>query len=299
MDRNEGRIKLTIPTIDLLECRKFKGGYHEDGIYDTDNYYPEDDYAVDGGEIDPAICISGDDGYEPETEESWYPEDYEDQRDDDYENDRETYFGDSGLTPDSNGTGVQENNITYIGISEENIGHINYVVSLMPQIFSTLNVTVKTSMDIEGGGQFLPGEITLKDRGDGTIDVGAIKEELIHQLQYNVLQSMGQDMMSTARSNLEYQAKMLEDLIERLEDMPTSSFIDENVLGDFWDKCIIEEDFGLSLNYDYFIAHAADFFTEYMNMAPEEYKGDIDENFNWNWDKYLEILGYKIKSESE
>ncbi|MCM1176181.1 MAG: hypothetical protein NC308_04295 [Clostridium sp.] len=30
-----------------------------------------------------------------------------------------------------------------------------------------------------------------------------------------------------------------------------------------------------------------------MDVAPEEYRGDVDEDFQWNWDVYLEILGYK------
>lgn len=66
MDRTDGRIRLALPTIDLLECKKFKGGYYEESIYDTDNYYPEEgDSAIYGGEIDPAIVYgdSTDDNY--------------------------------------------------------------------------------------------------------------------------------------------------------------------------------------------------------------------------------------------
>ena len=58
MDRQEVKIRLAIPTIDLLECRKFKGGYHEDSNYDTDNYSPEDEnYGIDGGKIDQSIIV--------------------------------------------------------------------------------------------------------------------------------------------------------------------------------------------------------------------------------------------------
>ena len=53
MKNDKERIRLAIPTIDLLECRKFKGGYYElwGGVLDSsycyadgpDDYYPDAD----------------------------------------------------------------------------------------------------------------------------------------------------------------------------------------------------------------------------------------------------------------
>ena len=66
------KIKLTVPTIDLLECKKIKGGYS---------------YA-DGGELNPGICIDYiDDGdEEPDIDNNWFNNDNNKDPDDNYDN---------------------------------------------------------------------------------------------------------------------------------------------------------------------------------------------------------------------
>ena len=93
MKNDKERIRLAIPTIDLLECRKFKGGYHDESLYDTNNYYQEEEnYEIDGGEIDPAILFGDyeDDNYDRE-EDSDRDDNWDDNQNeyDRYENDRE------------------------------------------------------------------------------------------------------------------------------------------------------------------------------------------------------------------
>ena len=206
MDRKEGKIRLAIPTIDLLECRKFKGGYYEDSNNDTDNYCPEyEDYEIDGGKIDQSIIVedSGngydrEDGFERDDNWNDNQDDYDQYEDYRAEND-DTDGILSGNDDTDKGKVVVDDSVP-----KEIQDQIDSLLSRLPAVISNQNVKIISNPELldlilsekgeKASGTFLHAGYVLPDGtvvkedtvllGNGA-DISTVQEELVHCWQMN------------------------------------------------------------------------------------------------------------------
>ena len=279
------KIELSIPTIDLSLLKKLKGGY---------TFY--------GGELDPAYCYADgpSDNYPDAADDGWRPEfDFADPSDfQDYDfskDDEDSAHEGNNKTGDS--TDIHScANINIVNFTQEQTQAIINAINNLPNLYQNLTVTITPSNQTEGSGQFTPGYISITIDSNGIPNVSALHEELNHFLQY---QRYGDEMLTHSHSAYEYQAKMLEDLVQYSSGMLVDDFLsfldgsDNNSL-EFWLNCFGEENF----NKSYFIDHAADFYDEFVNYYnsidnPGDYGSQYDPDFDWDWEYWLNLFDIK------
>ena len=204
MDRQEVKIRLAIPTIDLLECRKFKGGYYEDSNNDTDNYCPEyEDYEIDGGKIDQSIIVedSGngydrEDGFERDDNWNDNQDDYDQYEDYRAENDDTDGIlsgnddTDKGkvVVDDSVPKEIQDQMDSLLNSLPSAISNQDVRIISNPELLDTL--AAKWGVEAKGAflreGYVLPDGTVLKEDtvllGNGA-DISTVQQELIHGWQ--------------------------------------------------------------------------------------------------------------------
>ena len=317
MDRNEGRIRLAIPTIDLLECRKFKGGYHEDGIYDTDNYYPEDDYTVEGGEIDPAVVVGNLDNENYDREDDF-------ERDDNWDDDQSDYeqyedYREEG--DDTSGNG-EDNNIgkgTVVvddSVPKDIKDQIDSLLNSLPAAIANQDVKIISdpklldSISSEKGekasGAFLHEGYVLPDGtklsqdtillGNGA-DISTVQEELVHCWQMNNCFEEGATT-NNSMSAMEFQASVVEaiNILESYDgiiELPTG--ISEDFAAFYYLLTSTENndieggDEESELDIEGKMNEFYSYWIEFYNNLSEDhpYAQGNDEHYDWNWDDIL------------
>ena len=297
MDRTDGRIRLALPTIDLLECKKFKGGYHEESIYDTDNYYPEEgDSAIYGGEIDPAIV------YGDSTDDNYCREDdfdRDDNRDDNqneydrYENDREDDIEDRDN---------HNNDITTDTILSPMLVSLILKDKSINYLFDQNYIDQKSSGNIAYGmiifsGNLLPnGTVAQVDTivlGDNAT-VGTLLEEIFHCWQGNNLYD-GTGSPSEATSAMEFMHKTFGAIYDFLDgDVTWGDASDEAALPQEWLLHIMEcynwNSENPQFDWNNFIqGWNVDYFDQWLNMYDEHpYGRGNDDHWKWDWQEAKE-----------
>ena len=214
------KIELTIPTIDLSLAKRIKGGYSP-SVYDIEPSYCYGSYDTD------------DDDDDPRDHDDDYRRDFEENDDNDYESSQQNDHDDSAHE-DDNHEPQNENppietklgNITLVNFSNENVQFIINSINNLPTMYHDLNVRIESKSISNGSANFLPGVITLGLNSDGTVNVGSLHEELNHTLQH---QKYGDDMTSHSRSAFEYQAKMMEDLVQQAFGLPFDDFFERSI----------------------------------------------------------------------
>lgn len=291
LQRNQ--IVLTIPTIDLSLLKRIKGGYSPDGhdndnIYSQDNYDPENDsYGL--GELEPSVCKPNEPLDEFEYEN---PEFNEQDEPDDYQNEDSRAGGLNDYNEGDQPNIIQVGSFTLVNFSQENVQFIINAINNLPQQYHGLAVRIECKTTDAGSGNFTPGTIVIGLNADNQANIGSLHEELNHALQYL---RYGEDMLSMSRSAIEFQAKMLEDLVQQQFRLPFDDFTEMfgQSNSDFWFKCYNADN---SFNREYFIEHAADLYDEFVDYYnkignPGNYGSQYDPNFNWDWDYWLDLFG--------
>jgi hypothetical protein len=287
------KIRLTIPTIDLLECKRFKGGYFE--LYD--------------GQLDGAYCVAdgprndyadADDGWEPDYDIA-NPGEYMDHLES-QEADNENYADGIDQEPEAN-------NVSW-SVPGEMRNQIEQLLAKLPDLISNQNVEIVYNQGLlgllDGGkgaaGTYLREGFILPDGtkverdtillGDNA-NMSTVHEELIHCWQENNCIAEGKtpgDVLSA----MEFQAAVYMDLIGIVENQ---DFLVDNVMGDYYSdfltNCFREGnvftfDFE-HFNYEYFIEHFGEFYEQWLDHYGSDHpygKGD-DQHYDWNWDELL------------
>ena len=316
MDRNEGRIRLAIPTIDLLECRKFKGGYHEDGIYDTDNYYPEDDYAVDGGEIDPAVIIGNPDNDSYDREDDFERDDNWD----DYQNDYEQYedYREEGDGTSGNGEDNDTGKGTVLvddSVPKDIKDQIDSLLNSLPAAIANQDVKIISDPKLldsilsekgeKANGTFLHEGYVLPDGtkisqdtillGKGA-DISTVQEELVHCWQMNNCFEEGATT-NNSMSAMEFQASVIE-YITNLENLNATITGPVGIDPDFVDYYLnrlpyTEDENGIpKFDIDKFEEDMNAFYAYWLEYylsqdTDHPYAQGNDEHYDWNWEDLI------------
>ena len=298
------KIRLAIPTIDLLECKRFKGGYFE--LYD--------------GQLDGAYCVAdGPRNDYPDADDGWEP-DYDFATTDEYQEylesqegtDNENYADGIDQEPGTNkASDSVRHEISYgESVSEDMKNQIEQLLAKLPELISNQNVEIVYNQGLvsllDGGkgaagtylreGFILPdGTRVEKDTillGDKS-NMSTVHEELIHCWQENNCIAEGKTP-SDVLSAMEFQAAVYMDLIGIVENQ---DFLVDNVMGDYYSdfltNCFREGnvftfDFE-HFNYEYFIEHFGEFYEQWLGHYGSDHpygKGD-DQHYDWNWDELL------------
>ena len=263
--KHQTQIRLSIPTIDFSILKTLRGGYY----------------------INPSICS---DSYDPNYDrmDSEYPEDPDASA---LDNEYASYDGQNDRQDDAENPVLDK--FTFQGLSADDITQVTNSINVLPRVYHNIAVTI-TAGGINGSGTWLPGIVTLSRKSDGTIDTGGLHEELNHALQY---MRYGDDMLYNSRSAYEYQAKMIEDLVQLAFGLAHDDFLsfcgtENGEVSEFWYNCFNKDG---SLNDSYFIEHASDFyetfFNYYVEIKEEAYSTQYDPNFNWDWQYWLDLFG--------
>ena len=203
MKNDKERIRLAIPTIDLLECRKFKGGYYE----------------LWGGVLDSSYCYAdGPDDYYPDADDGWLPDynfgdpeeymEWLDSKDFENDDDRPDEFIISQGDVSGNSEGGQPDEgksvICDDSVPQEIKDQLDSLLNRLPSAVSDQGVkimsdpelldTLAAQWDAEAKGTFLREGYVLPDStvvqentvllGNGA-DISTVQEELIHAWQIN------------------------------------------------------------------------------------------------------------------
>ena len=297
------KIRLAIPTIDLLECKRFKGGYFE--LY---------------GQLDGARCVADGPGKDyPDADDGWEPEydfatpgeyvEHLESQGADSENHADGIDREPGV--DNAGDSGSQQAINYDGsVRVEMKNQIEQLLQKLPGLIANQNVAILYNQDLlsslDGGvgaagtylreGYVLPdGTIVEQDTillGDKS-NMSTVQEELIHCWQENNCISEGKtpgDVLSA----MEFQAAVYMDLLGIVENQ---DFLVDNVMGDYYpdfltncfrDGNVFTFDFD-HFNYEYFIEHFREFYEQWLNHydPTHPYGKGNDEHYDWNWDELL------------
>lgn len=297
------KIRLAIPTIDLLECKRFKGGYFE--LY---------------GELEESRCVADGPGNDyPDADDGWEPDydfatpgeymDYLESQDADDENYADGIDREPGV--DNAGDSGSQQAINYDGsVPVEMKNQIEQLLQKLPGLIANQNVAILYNQDLlsslDGGvgaagtylreGYVLPdGTIVEQDTillGDKS-NMSTVQEELIHCWQENNCISEGKtpgDVLSA----MEFQAAVYMDLLGIVENQ---DFLVDNVMGDYYpdfltncfrDGNVFTFDFE-HFNYEYFIEHFREFYEQWLDhySPAHPYGKGNDEYYDWNWDELL------------
>ena len=305
MDRNEGRIILAIPTIDLLECRKFKGGYHEDNAEMLDPAYCEDDYPEDS-------YHDADDGWLPDYSDQ---EDYMDHQDSqDMDNYYEQYErGEDAIDGNDGGDESESDKIKCDdSVPKEIQDLLDSLLDRLPPDIANQNVRIISNQELlnslthsdgqEAKGAFLPaghvlpnGNVLNEDTvvlGNGA-DMSTVQEELIHCWQVNNCIENGASI-DDVLSAMEFQASIIE-AIDILENSDGIINLPYGIPGEFAEFYYSLPDFQndngeMELDYDAFIEKMDQFYDYWLGYYDgESYGQGTDENYNWNWDIFFDF----------
>lgn len=295
MNSNE-KIKLAIPTIDLLKCKRFKGGYFE--LY--------------GGVIDEAICEADGPGDDyPDADDGWEPEydfadpeeylEYLDTENEDYADGIDRGYD---ATPESN-PGTQQAVNYDESVPEDMKNQIDSLLKNLPEVIANQNVDITYNPELlallneKAAGAYLREGFTLPDGtrvekdtillGDNS-NMSTVQEELIHCWQENNCIPDGltpEDVLSA----MEFQAAVYMDLMNLIE---SQTFPVRCEMGDFYSDFLTDcfkdgDGFTFDLehfDFEYFIEHFREYYEHWLDYYENHHYGTgSDESYDWNWDE--------------
>ena len=321
MKNDKERIRLAIPTIDLLECRKFKGGYYE----------------LWGGVLDSSYCYAdGPDDYYPDADDGWLPDynfgdpeeymEWLDSKDFENDDDRPDEFIISQGDVSGNSEGGQPDEgksvICDDSVPQEIKDQLDSLLNRLPSAVSDQGVkimsdpelldTLAAQWDAEAKGTFLREGYVLPDStvvqentvllGNGA-DISTVQEELIHAWQINNCFEDG-TTTNNSLSAMEFQQTIFDDILTMVEneapvmgrdemggdvysDFLLDCFLVQEVDEEGTVKCYIDYDME-SFNFEYFTEHFNDYYNEWLRFYDGQYygRGD-DKHYDWNWEELL------------
>ncbi|WP_175628843.1 hypothetical protein [Bacteroides acidifaciens] len=326
-------LQLSIPCLDELTTRKLLGGDGyvptNPPEFDYSNELPEFDLNLppldpeESNLHDPGIYDGPPAGFEtdyeiqyPDMEQVQVPSENDqiDERDDksdlennesDWENEQNYKDDQNELNNDSNWDGQDTSDYT----EEEHLrnedrdsnGRPDWADTLLSRVFPPLaeyaeylDIIFFTDPNLgEAVGTYQNHEITLKNNEINDANIIYLTHELIHAIQ----DSIGM-LNDKGMANVEFQTHLLTDLIRTVHtgnQLNTAlPLLTEEANQEYknWLSSLINIDdtFNKELFESKWQSYFPYFIEQHKNI--EGYQG-VDENFNWHWDKFIEILFFK------
>lgn len=331
MKRSLRELELLTPVISLIDSRKIVGGYIDDegpdyfpldqGNYlywETEASLPNDGFEtpdlppiIDGDiglDNDVEFIDPGIDSYEPGNdcneisgegdEEGPYLAndiygDYDTQNNqDDERDDREfdQYDNDDHSEPEQG----DPSNITFNNVPPAVQTIIEQTMSALPAKLQGISVTIEIGPTKDNApAQYSNGVITFSNASN--ISSSLLFHEMVHAFQDDKFEEDGIDMNKTSRSAIEYQSAVLQNLFDAVTldgGFSPACFSNEYML--FMIESFSGANYSFeNFNYEYFIKHVNDFYSEFVNQHAGESSGygdNYNPDYDFDWAEWLKDL---------